>query len=608
MNVETDGISTFGDESCHPLTCEHTMAQKETKFIPFATPKIKACTNCRRRKVKCDEQRPKCGPCSRSLAFQDCEYDDAGPSRIQMLEEQISILEARIHELENPSSPSDTVFLRNPFTRSQEESPASSHEQSMVSIQNPSEATGFGSAALDLSLSNVSNSALIPVAELGRLMHSFLYHHSSHFGLFLNVQSLEESLMGRTEPRPTAALIDVVALLAISLSDSGPEFTSIYESIYLSRALRTSVEALSPGAHQQHRNSIIHAIQAEVLLSYYFLKNSRILEAKYHISAAVSLVLCSHLHRLGSAHSDVDPPSTVNLLGAPSSTVSLLPPAQNSIEQNERINAFWTVLTLSCCWTTADGSPPNMLLAGGNGGAGMNARVDTPWPADFNESGDTEGVGSRMPPGNGETNTITAFLDGMEENDGNGLSLRALHSKAAILFEQAALVAERKREDSLLEKFKSTSLHAILTNNSVEGPRAREILVIHTLTHVATMQLHNPFIMEYHRSRLRVLDSARAVVGFLERLNLDRDEFSVVDPIMGTLLMATGQVLITELSLLRINNALSVSSLGDVANLQQEQSLIEAIETILKAMKRFAVKCVLIESQLTAMQELYRQV
>jgi hypothetical protein len=51
------------------------------------------------------------------------------------------------------------------------------------------------------------------------------------------------------------------------------------------------------------------------------------------------------------------------------------------MEEYERVNAFWAVLTMKNCWTTADGSPSNISYTV------PDARIDTPWPADINDRG-----------------------------------------------------------------------------------------------------------------------------------------------------------------------------------------------------------------------------
>jgi hypothetical protein len=81
--------------------------------------------------------------------------------------------------------------------------------------------------------------------------------------------------MGHRGHGLAAGLLDVVYLWAVHLSGSG-EFAA-HEPSYLSCALRMAADALSG----THYNTVLHAIQAEVLLSHYFLRNARFLEGKY---------------------------------------------------------------------------------------------------------------------------------------------------------------------------------------------------------------------------------------------------------------------------------------------------------------------------------------
>ncbi|KAJ6542935.1 hypothetical protein B0H19DRAFT_905017, partial [Mycena capillaripes] len=314
--------------------------------------------------------------------------------------------------------------------------------------------------------------------------------HSSQFGFFLNVNNFREAAMGRSGQRPTPFLLHVVHLFGIHLSGS-EQFTT-YETSSLSRTLRSAVTALS-GIHRQ--NTILHTMQAEVLLSYYFLRNTRFLEGKYHLSAAVALVISSGLHRIRSAESEFV-----------QTTLRKLPPPLDATEEAERINAFWTVLTLNNCWTTADGSPSNISYTA------PDARIDTPWPLDINAP-----AFHVLP--DSSIGTVTTFLANQPDD---AVSVAALHAKAAILFEQAAHLASQYHPnmsnvdlsrfylsvnsiDTLIEGFKTTLL-------TVHLDSTREMVVIRSLVHVATIQLHNRFVAEIDASRARVLEAARAIV------------------------------------------------------------------------------------------------
>lgn len=81
-----------------------------------------------------------------------------------------------------------------------------------------------------------------------------------------------------------------------------------------------------------------------------------------------------------------------------------------------------------------------------------------------------------------------------------------------------------KSIDTLIEGFK-------LCIPMVQPHSTREMLVVHSLVHVAKIQLHNPFVVEIDPSRLRVLGSARAIVANLVQAAVN--EFVYIDPIMG---------------------------------------------------------------------------
>ncbi|KAJ6530387.1 Zn(2)-Cys(6) binuclear cluster domain-containing protein [Mycena vulgaris] len=558
------------------------MTQQGSSSISFDPPsaKAKACVNCRRRKIKCDGERPKCGPCTRSSSFQDCEYAEDGTTRTQILEEQIAILEARIEELEKPKELRSNLVLHNPYASERRSASLPSFSRGCSSMHLPLPHSEL-SSDLSSPLSSVaaSSSEGIPIVELETLIHNFL-HHSSQFGFFLNIHNFREAALGRSGQRPAAVLLDVVYLWAIHLSGS-EEFTA-YEAGYLSQALRTGVDALSG----THPNAVLHTIQAAVLLAHYFLRNTRLLEGKYHLSAAVSLVISSGLHRIRSADSYA--------VGGPlGPAFHALAPPRDAIEEGERINAFWTVLTLNNCWTTADGSPSNISYTV------PDARIDTPWPLDINAPTLHNQVLPDLSIG-----TVATFLANLPDS---GTAVSALHAKAAILFEQASRLASQYRPNMSSEQLNQFYVSFRSIDTLIEGFKlllptvhlhsAREMLVVHSLVNVAIIQLHNPFAVDIEASRLRELAAAQAVVTDLGQVLVN--DFVYIDPIMGTLLMATCQVFVAELARCRRHRPLGS------AVPPEERLLMDAVETVLAVMNVFAPSCRLMDSQLNAMQQIY---
>jgi hypothetical protein len=137
------------------------------------------------------------------------------------------------------------------------------------------------------------------------------------------------------------------------------------------------------------------------------------------------------------------------------------------------------------------------------------------------------------------------------------MSVAAFQAKAALLFERASRLASQYRPSKFRSSFRLLHLmlmpHADMSNkqqfyvsfNSIDSLNERfklslptvqmystkEMLVIHCLVHVATIQLHNLFVADTHASRMRVLDSARAIVAYLAQVPLN--EFVYINPIMG---------------------------------------------------------------------------
>ena len=192
---------------------------------------------------------------------------------------------------------------------------------------------------------------------------------ASQFGFFLNASLFRSSCMlplplGHPY-RPSAALLTTVYLWGLHLSRSDARRER--EPALLSRALQHTSNALS-GSHPQQ---FLHALQAEILLAYYFFRNGRFLEGKYHSSAAASLAISGGLNKIRSAG---DSSSTASFVDNRSAA---LPPPRDAVDEGERINGFWTALVLDKCWSVALGSPSNFTDDNV-----LGTRIDTPWPLD----------------------------------------------------------------------------------------------------------------------------------------------------------------------------------------------------------------------------------
>ncbi|KAF8911794.1 hypothetical protein CPB85DRAFT_646068 [Mucidula mucida] len=279
----------------------------------------------------------------------------------------------------------------------------------------------------------------------------------------------------------------------------------------------------------------MHCIQAEILLSQYFFRQSRYLEGKYHGSAAVSLVLSARLHKIHS----------VNPLSELAPIETSLPPAKDHVEEGERINGFWTVFILSNCWSTVDGSPSPFPWP-----CSSEARVELPWPMDIGSYAQSSRLCEFR-----TSRTVQKFLDG--EHD-SGTSALALQAKASILFDHAyrlvssyhsgmsqrqagQFFASFNTFQTTIEKF--TSILPSLTASATA-----QAVVTHCLVHAAMIRLHAPFLSQNPASRARLAASMRAMVRIID--TVDIPSLPIVDSIIGILWARSCQVLVTEMSLM----------------------------------------------------------
>lgn len=155
---------------------------------------------------------------------------------------------------------------------------------------------------------------------------------------------------------------------------------------------------------------MIHGIQAEVLLAYYFIANSRYPEARYHITAAVSMSIYAGLHKIG-----------------PATTTVLLPP-QDSVEAGERIIGMWSVLILDRSFANSLGEAPQMIFPSDD----PSSQFVTPWPLDMGEYAQ-----GHFRPNVTAKSTILDFLNGQTPPNSDKSPL-AMHAKAVLLWEKVA--------------------------------------------------------------------------------------------------------------------------------------------------------------------------
>ncbi|KAJ3919676.1 Zn(2)-Cys(6) binuclear cluster domain-containing protein [Lentinula edodes] len=628
---------------------------------PYSLQRGKACSNCRKRKIKCDGLRPTCTQCLRSARPGDaCEYADSGRTRTQMLEDNISRLEARIRELEEPDD-ENAVRLHLPYNFSSQSTPAlmvppqtgssirgsalSSPTNTQRNSNSPSIASSSGHG------STYSTFQEEPPSDIVHQLLSTFLPHALDMGFFLNVSRFRNSALlplplGHYS-RPCAGLLSTVYLLGLHLSGD----LNNQESVYLARALAHTANILS----STHPQRIIHAIQAETLLSVYFFRTGRILEGKYHMSAAVSLTLGTQLHKIralpvGSGNPSVSPLQQISVAGP------LLSPPIDQIEEGERINAFWIVYTLSNCWGVAVGTLSSAVFES------HGSTIDTPWPLDMTDYEQVMLNASRaswtygadfgslltsqelLPAEHYSVMTVQNFLRQVPSSSVKEFSTMAMFAKASILLDKSANIASLYRSDmnadeasrfgatfsslnNLIDNFQSSLGFLPLNQHASSSYEFGTILTTHTLAYTATIQLHSVFINNNSHSRRKALSAARACVAILRQV--DMSVMSHINAVLGSCWTTVCQVFIDEIERLRRtstatagvgiaggsrlhsrssrteNWGISEGGLDSISD-GEEAQLKGMLEKVFATMAVFSIESPLIGYQLATVQEAFQ--
>lgn len=492
---------------------------------------------------------------------------------MEILEENISRVEARIRELETPQELVLPVVLSNPY------STAGSSSNPSVPPSTALPSLGYGWWTLP-----------DPPLEVKTLLIDKVLDSASEYGFFLNISRFRSAALDPSAyySRPLPALMRTVYLLGIFLSHT-PSLT-VHEKTFLQRALADVSGALSNNYHPQ---KFVQTMQAEVLLACYFVASGRFLEGKYHITTAVSLGLSTGLNKIRS-----DRNTSTGL------ATSVLPPPHDAIEEGERVDACWTVLILDKCWAVALASAPN--YASPSDIVGEAHQLDTPWPLEVQ---DYEHGG--FPSGMVCSCTIQKYLTGAPTSGGNEMSTKALYAKASLLWERATdLVSNWKPDmaqqesidfyasfgtlDGLLENLRN----ALPSPNAATNPKSvkrRTLFVADNLTYAAIMQLYGLFAKVDTQSKDKVLMAAQAVF----RMTGTVPRGSPINPIIGTVWVSASQVLLEELVALRASR----SSHGPAND--RETELLGVFNAGFQDMILLAEGCILLKYQVKQIQEAF---
>ncbi|KAG7453179.1 uncharacterized protein BT62DRAFT_50144 [Guyanagaster necrorhizus] len=536
--------------------------------------------------MRCDGVRPVCGPCTRARRPDDCQYtDNQGRSRMEILEENISRVQARIQELEHPTSSEASITLHSPYTQAA----MNTTGPSRVSTPSP-----FGPRGPQPNAPRQNWWMLPePPSELKvTLVDKFLFF-ASEFGFFLHparfrASALLSSPIGHRS-RPLPALLTTVYLWGTKLS--GSSTSTEIERTLLARAL----SQVSGSLAGNHPHKIIHTIQTEYLLAYYFFSSGRFLEGKYHVTTSVSLAVSSKIDKIRS--DQIDPRENL-----------VLPAAQDPIEEGERVDACWSMIILDKCWAVALASPTNNICPSDD----PKMQVDTPWPLeieDYENGGYPAGMRGRR--------TLDNYLRGALSSRGNEMSMKSLYVKASLLWERSNdLVGTWKSHMSSQESaaFYGTfnTLDTLLESLRVKlpppnqmanrtPPKMRTLFIIHSLTYAAIIQLHAVFAQNMAESKTKVLLSAQAIFRMVNAIRLG-NATQTINPIMGTVWVSAGQVILEELAALK---AYRLSRSENAPPTEEETGILSVFENGLRDMMPLGRSCCLLRYQLSQIQQAY---
>ncbi|KAJ7696731.1 hypothetical protein B0H17DRAFT_929059, partial [Mycena rosella] len=442
-----------------------------------------------------------CGQCLRGRRTDDCEYMDKHTrSRAEMLEEDISRIESRIYELEHPAEATgESVLLHHLYKQPRRRA-------------------------------NMPRIKIVDLPELACVIDAFL-PYTSDWGFFLDPARFRQDALlplpiGH-HSRPTPALLTAVYLIGIVLSDS-PTFR-MHENIFLLRALSSlsgSLSGLDP-------LKTVHALQTEILLSNYLYASGRLLEGRYHTTAAVSLA--------------VSRPQLKN----EAVTATLWPDAHTT----ESLDACWMTIILDKSWSIALAMHPNLDADGCSG------MIELPWPRyDCPYHLRFDPIHQLSTPQS--HSTVARFLEGTEISIG-AASAKTLLAKATILWQRVNNLivgwkpdvdSEESSRFSIAFDTLDLRIHDFQDKLTIApAPNSRALVVGHSIAHAAVIQLHGTFAQATPKSKQKCLAAAKSILVLIDGTDLRDSVF--INPVMGTIWVAACEVAVDEITVLRASRS-----------------------------------------------------
>ncbi|KAJ7137049.1 hypothetical protein C8R44DRAFT_976395 [Mycena epipterygia] len=413
--------------------------------------------------------------------------------------ETIRRLKERVEELEHLIGPDPSrVYLNEPYFPSDQ------------SRRHTPDSIGSSFTPEPASLINMAEPPSYLIAQLVDLcLERF---SGSGFFFFDRVQFRRAALLPLpfgNPNRPSPALLSATYLWGSVLAEITPS-DPYTPAAFLQCAIQNIPEDLNRMTAAP--TLVLETLQAEVLLSLYYLHTAHPVQGQYHCAAAWFIAQGARLNLVGSSreHNAEYPPFPV--------AMSLIPSAGNGLEQAQRIDAFWAVVLVNNYWVITTGSSSSIL-------SGIN--VDTPWPSSSQGGA-----------------TITRFLGG---NDTQSSSSLALLAKASILLER--IISFYARAVGAPDLTALTSLECRLFAFQASLPPisgGQTLLLTHAFTDLAILRLNAPHTRTSDTARYKAFAAAVRIATAVEGLNLihaPRD----VDPMFALISATVASFWISEM-------------------------------------------------------------
>ncbi|KAJ3934019.1 MAG: hypothetical protein NXY57DRAFT_745430 [Lentinula lateritia] len=497
-----------------------------------------ACIDCRRRKVKCGGEFPSCKRCVRGGYGLDCQYvDERGKTGVQLLEASVTRLETRLAELQILAAEKQQVLeiyvpgrgglRRNAFD-----------QDPMFRLVPPGHAIRPVTSLPDGWWERVR----MPL-EIAKTLMDYFAPCAFQFGFFMHGPRLCQLMFSQSNfCLLSPNLLNVIYLWGIHLS--GDERLLAHEPLFLTRAVTFDLS----GQQSQH---VVHNIQAEILFVAYFLRLGNVNSAMHRLNSALSLCISYGLHKQASNRPN---------------TALHLPPPRDSIDQGERIDAFWTTFLF---YKALDMKHMISLI--------MDESIDTPFP--FEMSAYEGGI---VPSNLGGVRTLKSFVNAPGADLSHGAL--ALTAKAAALFERARYYGENGHlvlypDEQKFEEDLLFFIESVPPLSQFVGPYTKYTwITVVTLLQVAVIHLHGS--RKYNASNRKCLDAAQMAANLIASFN-HLNNVQYIHPIMASLWFTICEALIAGIRESQ-NMNLAVSS---------NEHLVQSLVTVVHAMETFSCNC-----------------